>query len=129
MDISPRTTNYQVDDHSWLGSADGTQRTESITLSVAAGFVAGTHYPNGFILSGTKLGKITASGKYGLYDDTAVDGRQTLVGFLFGGVPVPTGATDLGGALYEDGKVREANLPFTIDAAGKTDLVGRIRFI
>ena len=130
MDIAPRTTNYQVDDHSWLGSAHGVDSTETITLDLSAGgFVSGTHYPNGYIPSGTKLAKITASGKYGLYDDAAVDGRQTLVGFLLGGVPVPSGATSLGAAMYTHGKVREANLPFTVDAAGKTDVTGRIRFI
>lgn len=128
MDISPRTTNYQVDDHSWLGSAHGVDSTESITLDVSK-FTAGTHYPNGFIPSGTKVGKITASGKYGLYDDALATGVEVLVGFLLGGVPVPTGATSLGAAMFTHGKVREANLPFTVDAAGKTDVLGRIRFI
>lgn len=66
MNIAPATTNYQVEDHSWLGSAHGTDSTETITLDVSA-FTANTHYPNGYILSGTPLAKITASGLYGPY--------------------------------------------------------------
>jgi hypothetical protein len=34
------------------------------------------------LTAGTVLGKITASGKYGPYDPTATDGRQTAVGIL-----------------------------------------------
>lgn len=129
MKIAPTTTSYALDNHAWLGSAHGTESTETITVDADQGFVAGTHYPNGFIPSGTKLGKITASGKYGLYDDAAVDGRQTLVGFLYGGLEVTAATDDLGGAMFVHGKVREANLPFTVDANGKADVAARIRFI
>jgi hypothetical protein len=129
MDIAPTTQSYALDNNSWLGSAHGTEATESITLDSDAGFVAGTHYPNGFLPSGTPLGKVTASGKYGLYDDAAGDGRNTLVGFLFGGVPIKSTTSDPGAALFVHGKVREANLPFAVDAAGKADVATRIRFI
>lgn len=129
MKLQPTTTDYVLDNHSWLGSAHGTEATETITVDADAGFVAGTHYPDGFLPSGTKLGKITASGKYGLYDDAAADGRQTLVGFLYGGLAVSAATDDLGGALFVHGKVREANLPFAVDAAGKADVANRIRFI
>lgn len=57
------------------------------------------------------------------------DGRQTLAGFLL--TPTKPGSvatTDVGGALYEHGRVVEANLPIAIDAAGKSDVVGRITF-
>jgi hypothetical protein len=36
----------------------------------------------GLLLSGTVLGKITATGKYGLYDNDASDGRQTFAAVL-----------------------------------------------
>lgn len=127
MDISVRSETFGGDDQSWLGSAHGTSSGRTVTLSKAAGFVAGTHYPNGYLPSGTKLGRITASGKYGLYDDAASDGRQTLAGFLLTPVSVTAGA-DLVAALFEHGAVVEANLPFAIDANGKADVAGRIWF-
>lgn len=130
MDISVKQTNYQTEDRSWLGSAHGTEATETITLDVST-FTAGTHYPNGYIFSGVTLGKITASGKYGPYNDGASDGRQTMVGHLFSGVKVRTDAdVDAAGALLVHGIVVEAKLPtgHGLDANGKTDVAGRIRF-
>lgn len=67
MDLSVRTEGpWYPEDRSWLGSADGTLATRSITLDVSA-FTAGTHYPLGYIPSGTVLGPITSSGLYGPY--------------------------------------------------------------
>ena len=58
------------------------------------------------------------------------DGSETLVGFLYKPVPAPTDtATDVPCAILTHGKVREANLPVAVDAAGKADVAGRIRFI
>lgn len=65
-DISVRSESWQTDDMSWLGTSHGTTSTETITLDVSA-FTAGTHYPNGFLLAGLPLGKITATGLYGPY--------------------------------------------------------------
>jgi hypothetical protein len=66
MDLTLHTESFQQENHSWLGSAHGTDATQSITLDTSA-FTSGTHYPNGFFPSGLPLGKITASGKYGPY--------------------------------------------------------------
>lgn len=76
MDLSLRTTAYQVEDRSWLGSAHGTSATETITLDVSA-FTANTHYPSGYIPSGMVLAKITSSGLYGPYAGS-VSEVQTL---------------------------------------------------
>lgn len=67
-DISVIKTSYQSEDRSWLLSAHGTDpgTTPSITLDVST-FDRATHYPDGYIRSGTVLGKITASGLYGPY--------------------------------------------------------------
>lgn len=135
MDIQPRSTGYVLDDNSWLGSAHGTDATESVTLDLTK-FDA-TQYANGFVPSGCALGIVTASSAYGPYDDTASDGRQTLVGFLYGGVRVATGATKCGGAMLAHGKVKLSKLPFQsgqtgrgyVDANGQTDVAGRIRFL
>ncbi|MEV4767792.1 hypothetical protein [Micromonospora humida] len=76
-DISVATVNYQVDKRAWLLSPHGTDpgTTPSITLDVSA-FTPSVHYPNGYIPSGTPLGKITATGLYGPYSVT--DEVQTI---------------------------------------------------
>jgi len=48
--------------------------------------LTGTNY-----VSGAVLGKITASGKFTLYDNTAVDGTQTAVGVLVNAVDATGG--------------------------------------
>lgn len=132
MDISVRTETRQVEDRSWLGSAHGTEATRSITLDVSA-FTEADHYPNGYIPSGIALGRITASGLYGPYDNAAADGTQVLVGHLFSSVQVqPADDTiNVGAALFEHGKVVIANLPDNhgVDAAGAADVDGSIIYI
>ena len=133
-DISVQTTAFQVEKRSWLLSPHGTEpgTTPSITLDVSA-FTAATHYPNGYFPSGIVLGVITATGLYGPYDDTAVDGRQTAAGILFGSVKVPNTADttkDVGAAMLVHGFVKISKLPIAngaagrgyIDANGQTDL-------
>lgn len=127
--IAPTSAGGPVtDDPSWLGSAHGTDSTETGTLDVGK-FTAGTHYPNGFIPSGTKLGKVSATGLYGPYDNAANDGRETLVGFLIAPREVLSSTQKIAAGILTHGKVVEADLPFTVDSAGKTDVAGRIRFI
>lgn len=133
-DISVQTTSYQVENRSWLLSPHGTEpgTTPSITLDVSA-FTAATHYPNGYFPSGIVLGVITATGLYGPYDDTAVDGRQTAAGILFNSPKVPNTADttkDVGAAMLVHGFVKIAKLPIAngatgrgyIDANGQADL-------
>jgi hypothetical protein len=69
---------YVVDDQSWLGSAHGTNECDTITLDGPACLDA---FPDGVIPSGTVLGKITATGKYGpssTAGNTAVNEVQTV---------------------------------------------------
>jgi hypothetical protein len=128
-DISVSTTAYQVEKRGWLWGQHGTGPGDnpSVTLDVST-FTAGTHYPNGYIPSGTVLGKITATGKYGPYDSGAADGRQTAAGLLFSSVKVPAStSTPVGGALFVHGFVDPARLPFQsgtgfASAAAKTAL-------
>jgi Bacteriophage lambda head decoration protein D len=131
MDLSITTETFTQDDQSWLGSQHGTDTARSITLDTSA-FTAGTHYPNGYFPSGLALGKITATGLYGPYSDAAVDGRTTLVGFLFTAVKAPSVNTiDVQGAILLHGFVVEAKLPsgHGLDANGKTDVKGQIIFV
>lgn len=126
--ISPRTSGGPVtDDPSWIGSGHGVDTNKTITLDVSA-FTAGTHYPDGFIPSGTPLGKITASGLYGPYDGGAADGTETLDCFLYSPLTVESGVTAISGAGFQHGPIVEDNLPIAVDSAGKADVAARIWF-
>ena len=126
MDISVRSEAFGVEDRSWLGSAHGTEATRTVTLDVST-FSDSTHYPNGHIPSGTVLGRITATGLYGPYNNGAGDGRQDAAGFLFNTVTV-NGTADQGAPLMEHGMVIQSKLPANsgIDVAAIADLAGRI---
>ena len=124
MDLSVVTNSYQVEKRGWLWGEHGTEpgTTPSITLDLEStgGFVAGTHYPKGYIPSGTVVGKITASGKYGVYDPAATDGRQAPAGLLFSSVGVRTGQKTALNALFVHGFVDPARCPFQIGTGGVT---------
>ena len=74
--------------------ANGDRSRDQIT--VASG--------QGALIPGTVLGKITASGKFGLYDNDAVDGRQTVAGLLYAAVDA-TSADAVGVAIARDAEV------------------------
>lgn len=126
MDLTVRSQEYVTEQRHWLGSAHGTDATRTITLDISS-FDEETHYPDGVIRSGTVLGRITATGLYGPYDDTAEDGTEDAAGFLFNSVGV-TSESDQGAPLLEHGMVVQANLPDNngLDAAGIADMSGRI---
>lgn len=86
MDLRVTTEAWTVEDRSWLASRDGTEVTQTVTLSVAA-FTQGTHYPNGYIPSGTIIGKITASGLYGPYAGATAEVQTVTI------TGTPTGGT------------------------------------
>ncbi|MFE2912825.1 head decoration protein [Kitasatospora indigofera] len=127
MNLNPTTETFGQDDQSWLASAHGTSNARTITLDTSA-FTAGTHYPSGYFPSGLVLGRITATGLYGPYDDAAVDGRAVAAGFLFCAVDAPSVNTiDPQGALLWHGAVIKALLPIpaSLDANGTTDLAAK----
>jgi hypothetical protein len=121
-DISVVATTYQVEKRAWLLGSHGTDpgTTPTITLDVSA-FTAATHYPNGYLLSGIVLGRITATGLYAPYVDANVDGTGTAAGLLFSSVKVPNTAVltiDVGGALFKHGFVNQNKLPIVNGATG-----------
>lgn len=126
-DISLQTTTYQVGNRQWL--LDEPDFKPNVTLDITK-FTAGTHYPNGYIPSGTAIGKVTASGRFGPYNDAASDGTQTLYGFTYGDVRAirqnGTTASMVGTGAVVSGAVSVAKLPFqsgagAVDANGKAD--------
>ena len=124
-----KTENLGGGDLSWLGSAHGiaNARTEIIDISA---FTAGTHYPNGYIPSGTPVAKV--SGVLVPYDPT--EGTTTAAGVLAGFVltdqPV-VGTNDFGAPLLDHGRVRVAKLPvaFTAPTAAAKRAATTIVFI
>jgi hypothetical protein len=128
MNLTQTTETFGQDDQSWLASAHGTSNARTITLDTST-FTSGTHYPNGYFPSGLPLGKITATGKYGPYNDAAADGTEVLAGFLMTAVDAPSVNTiDPQGALLWHGAVIEAKLPVAVNANGKADVAGRLTF-
>jgi hypothetical protein len=138
-DITVSTTSFQVEKRSWLipqPGGIGAGFTQSIVLDVSM-FTSGTHYPNGYFLSGLNLARITGTGQggviglYGPYDDAATDGRQTLAGHLFSATKVPNLADttkDVGAALLSAfAVVKLSKLPIALDANGQVD--GKANFI
>jgi hypothetical protein len=149
VDMTPLSVadDAAQDDLSWLASQHGTDMVPSVTLDIAlftalssgvkdqwlqgAGSSSGSSSVSVVydrVRSGVPLGKVAATGAHGPYDDTATDGRQTLVGLLYGDARFSSPSALVGGALFVHGMVRESRLPVGVDAAGKSDVVGRIRF-
>lgn len=124
-DIGVTTVTHQVENRSWLQGPHGTEpgTTPSVTVDPTL-FVAATHYPNGFIPSGTVLSRVTATGLYGPYDSTATDGRQLTtqgrIGILFSSLSIRPGATKVGGAILVHGFVDSTKLPLQVGAGGIT---------
>lgn len=104
--------------------------TPGVSVATSTSGVQG-HYPNGYIPSGTAVGKVTATGKFGPYDNTASDGREVCYGLTFADVTVVRQngsiASTVGTGAFVRGAVNSGWLPFqsgpgSIDAAAKTDL-------
>lgn len=147
MDLTLQTIlDVDLSGPQWLGSEEGTDSTDTITLDVSTWTSA--FYPQGRLLSGLYLGQITSggsAGKYGKYDDGASDGRQTCVGFLYRPVWVSyTGShlyggaaatsVPVAGALIWQGEVilaavQTINNNVALDSAGQADLAAKFRFI
>jgi hypothetical protein len=116
---------FQNDDKSWIRRREGLDDMMGVTLDLTT-FTLATHYPNGFLPSGLALGKITATGLYGIYSNAALDGRQDGRGFLGSAIdmnPVPASNKSVG-ALFWRGTVREVRLPANhgVDAPFKVDV-------
>lgn len=87
MGISPQITedSWGMDSKHWLAARKGFDTCRSITLDLSL-FTPALGFVNGFIPSGTVLGKITATDLYGPYDPDGDDGREIATGHLFDGV-------------------------------------------
>jgi hypothetical protein len=133
-DISLQSTSYSVGNRQWLLAEPDVKL--NVTLDISK-FTAGTHFPNGYIPSGTVVGIVTTGGLAGPYDDAASDGRQTAYGITYGDARVTyangTNAVKVGiSVVAYDAIVSKGKLPFQsgtgfADANGIADLKN-IRF-
>lgn len=88
----------------------------------------GANFTDGTVKNGCVVGRITASGKYGPYDNAATDGRETAVGLLFNGGRIPADtATVSSDAALVHGHVRAKLLPYAsgagaLDSNARNDL-------
>lgn len=101
-------------DQSWLGSSHGIHECRTEQLDISA-FTAGTHYPNGYIPSGTPLSKVGGL----MVPYTSAEGTTTgagiLAGHLFTDQPV-VGTNDFAVPVLDHGRVRTAKVPQGTDA-------------
>jgi hypothetical protein len=126
-DISMQTTNYQVGSRQWLLAEPDIKLNMTLDISK---FTAGTHYPNGYIPSGTVIAP-SGGGLYGPYDPAASP-HVAPYGITYADVRAirqdGSTASKVGtGAVVYDAVVSTGKLPFqtgkgSIDATGKTEL-------
>lgn len=108
----PRMTEskaWGVGDLRWLGSDHGTYNARTEKLGIAS-FEAGTHYPKGYIPSGTPLSKV--AGKLVPFDGTPETGNaDTFAGHLLTDQRVVNTDEDLNVPLLDHGRVLTSFLP------------------
>lgn len=137
MELAVTSTPFGAfEDQRWMDNTEGLKRPLPGTLDGSL-FTAG-NFPNGVIPSGTCLGQVTSGSKYGPYDDTASDGRQTMVGHLIDTSLVGAARPGVGAGfdsvtIFREGDVISNKLPIasgagSLDTAGKTDVSGHINY-
>lgn len=125
-DISLQSTSYQVGDRRWLLAEPDVKL--NVTLDPSK-FTQATHYPNGYLPSGTVVGIVTASGLAGPYDGAAGDGTATAYGITYGDArfvrPDGTTAAKVGVSVVAyDAIVSVSKLPFAVGSGTKGALDG-----
>lgn len=127
-----QTETIGTGDQSWLGSSHGIGECRTETLDIST-FTAATHYPNGYIPSGTPVAKV--GGMLVPYDSTeaTTTNAGVLAGFLFTDQQV-VGTNDFSVPLLDHGRVRSAKVPqganaFTVPVAAAKSANVTIVFI
>ena len=103
-------------DFRWLRSDHAIWNGRSESLDIGA-FTAGTHYPNGYIPSGTPVALV--SGQLVPYTsaEATTTGAGVLAGHILTDIPVVSGSTeDLNVPVLDHGRVNPARVPVGTDA-------------
>lgn len=106
-----RSESFGSGNFAWLGTTHAVNNNRTEMLDISA-FTAGTHYPDGYIRSGTPVAKV--GGVLVPYDATeaTVTGAGILAGFVFGDQKV-VGTADFAVPLYDHGRVVVSKVPGT----------------
>lgn len=96
-------------DQSWLGSSHGKYHARTETVNVGA-FTAGTHYPNGYLPSGTAVALV--AGLLVPYDkaEATLTGAGVLAGHIVTDQAV-VGTANFAAPLLDHGRVKAAKVP------------------
>lgn len=125
----PRLRNETIGsgDQSWLGSDHGIANGRTELLDISA-FTANTHYPNGYIPSGTPVAEV--SGVLVPYDDTqsVTTNAGVLAGFVLTDQPV-VGTNDFAVPVLDHGRVITAKLPQTVTIPGAAAKLANTQFV
>jgi hypothetical protein len=106
-----KSETFGSGDQSWLGSAHGIRNARTVTIDISA-FTAGTHYPDGYIPSGTPVAIV--SNLAVPYDKTegTTTGAGILAGFILTDQPV-VGTADFPAPLLDHGRVIVSKVPYS----------------
>ena len=112
----PRLKNetFGAGDQSWLDSAHGMRNARTEVLDIST-FTAGTHYPNGYIPSGTPLAKVAGMMVPYTSAEATTTGPGIFWGHLLTDQPV-VGTVDFGVPVLTHGRVKSAKVPTGTDA-------------
>lgn len=121
------TETIGAGDQSWLGSAHGIANCRTEFLDISA-FTANTHYPDGYIKSGTPVAKV--AGVLVPYDDTqgTTTGAGILAGLVFTDQKV-VGTADFAVPVLDHGRIRTAKLPLAVTLPGAAAKVANVTFV
>lgn len=90
-----RTDEPIKDDYTWAASKHGMHTGFGATLNVSA-FTAGTHYPNGYVPSGTPVRKVGTK-----WEPTVADSGATYDAIVLEPVAIREGQTDAIAAVVD----------------------------
>jgi hypothetical protein len=108
------TETIGTGDQSWLDSDHGLFNARTDLLDIST-FTSGTHYPNGYIPSGTPVAKVSGV----LVPYTSAEGTTTGAGVLWGHILTDqkvVGTNDFAVPVFQHGRVKTAKVPQGTDA-------------
>lgn len=109
-----KTESFGTGDMSWLDSDHGLRNARTEVLDIST-FTAGTHYPNGYIPSGTPLAKVGGMVVPYTSAEATTTGAGVLDGHLLTDQQV-VGTNDFAVPVIDHGRVKTAKVPTGTDA-------------
>lgn len=109
-----KSETFGAGDQSWLDSSHALRNSRTEVLDIST-FTAGTHYPSGYIPSGTPLAKVAGMVVPYTSAEATTTGAGVLVGHLLTDQPV-VGTVDFAVPVFTHGRVKAAKVPAGTDA-------------